>query len=67
MFNFGGQPQSQQQSTDRTKQAGETYKVPDARAAGRPHELGWLDLLKDSKDESMRLGKMQPGRIIADS
>lgn len=66
MFNFGGQPQAQPQS-DPTEQVGETYKVPDARAAGRPHELGWLDFLEDSKDENMRLGKIPPGQIIPDS
>ena len=49
------------------EQVGETYKVPEVRAAGRPHELGWLDLLEDGKDEKMRLGKIPPGQIIPDS
>lgn len=46
-----------------------TYKVPKARAAGRPHELGWLALLDDEKkDESdgLRLGKVPAGRIISE-
>jgi hypothetical protein len=47
--------------------AEQTYKVPPARAAGRPHELGWLDMFKDEeKDVQMRLGKVPPGRIIAE-
>jgi len=25
----------------------ETYKVPDRRAMGRPHETGWLDWLEE--------------------
>jgi hypothetical protein len=25
----------------------ETYKVPDRRALGRPHETGWLDWLEE--------------------
>jgi hypothetical protein len=52
-----------------TKDDGEeVYKVPKERAAGRPHNLGWLDLLKDGNepDENMRLGKVPPGRIIVE-
>jgi hypothetical protein len=42
-----------------------TYKVPELRAAGRPHMLGWLDVLhEEDNDPNMRLGKMPPGRII---
>ena len=25
------------------------YKVPESRAAGRPHNLGWLDILGDEE------------------
>lgn len=42
------------------------YKVPEERAAKRPHELGWLDLLKDEKKERTMLGRVPAGRIIPD-
>lgn len=38
--------------------------MPEERAAGRPHELGWLDLLEEEKKENMRLGQVPAGRII---
>lgn len=41
-----------------------TYKVPAERANGRPHELGWLDLLNDDKKERMIMGNIPPGQII---
>ena len=63
-FNFGGSganapaPVSPKSKTD-------SYKVPEARAAGRAHELGWLDMFDDEeKDEDMRLGRVRPGKII---
>jgi hypothetical protein len=31
------------------KSSEQEYKVPDARSAGRPHNLGWLDLLGDEE------------------
>lgn len=67
LFNFGGPaaaPAAAPVRTAPTDEQEEVYKVPQARAAGRPHELGWLDLLKGTKDENMRLGKVPPGRII---
>jgi hypothetical protein len=42
------------------------YKVPEERAIGRPHELGWLDLLNAENKEKVLLGQMAPGRIIPD-
>lgn len=33
----------------KTKVTDEDYKVPDPRAAGRPHNLDWLDLLGDEE------------------
>jgi hypothetical protein len=42
------------------------YKVPEERAIGRPHELGWIDLLNDENKEKVRLGQVPPGRIIPD-
>lgn len=44
----------------------EYYKVPMERANGRPHELGWLDSLKDEKKERVLLGKVPPGQIITE-
>lgn len=38
------------------------YKVPEARACGRPHELGWLDNIKEERDE--KRVERKPGRII---
>lgn len=50
-------------STDNDK----VYKVPVERAAERPHELGWLDLLDDELNhEDMQLGKIAPGKIIVE-
>jgi hypothetical protein len=67
MFNFGG-PAAPAKTVANDKDEGEFYRVPKERAAGRPHNLGWLDLLKDDddneKDENMRLGKVPPGKII---
>ncbi|GAX22821.1 hypothetical protein FisN_24Lh104 [Fistulifera solaris] len=64
LFNFGGSlptaPSSPVPSAD-------SYKVPEARAMGRPHELGWLDLLNDKPEgEKLQLGKVPAGRIIPD-
>lgn len=45
----------------------EVYNVPEERAIGRPHELGWLKLLDDDPfDESTKFGKVPPGKIIMD-
>jgi hypothetical protein len=62
-FNFGGE---EKKVVKPVVKEGATYKVPPARAAGRPHDLGWLQLLDDEKttDENLRLGKVPPGRII---
>ena len=54
--NFGG-PQ---------KESEDVYKVPELRAAGRPHELGWLDLM-ENQDEELLLGRTPAGKIIPDS
>jgi len=62
-FNFGAKEEPKPKQTERSE--GETYRVPATRAAGRPHDLGWLDLLEGEEDENMRLGKVPPGRIIA--
>jgi hypothetical protein len=43
------------------------YKVPIERAVGRPHMLGWLDLLDDDDDmkaDTAKFGQVKPGKII---
>lgn len=59
LFNFGGGTPAPTLSAD-------SYRVPEARAAGRPHELGWLDVLNAKPDETLQLGKVPAGRIIPD-
>lgn len=61
-FNFGSSP------TPSPALSPDSYKVPEARAAGRPHELGWLDVLneKAADEEKFQLGKVPAGRIIPD-
>merc|ERR1712176_220905 len=39
------------------------YKVPSVRAAGRPHEMGWLQVL-DDEDDVPEFSQVLPGRII---
>jgi hypothetical protein len=66
-FNFGGD--AKKAAVEPKKKETSTYKVPKARAAGRPHELGWLELLDDEKKDEgdgLRLGKVPPGRIISE-
>jgi hypothetical protein len=71
-FNFGPPPKPSASFAPPVVSAndndGDVYKVPKERAAGRPHNLGWLDLLNDGteKDDSMKLGKIPPGRIIVE-
>jgi hypothetical protein len=66
-FNFGGD--TKPKVAQPKKKDTSTYKVPKARAAGRPHNLGWLELLDDEKKDEgdgLRLGKVAPGRIISE-
>jgi hypothetical protein len=67
IFSFGA-PSASTPSASWTSSGseGDRYNVPAVRAARRPHELGWLDLLKDEKDEQSRFGKVPPGRIIVE-
>jgi hypothetical protein len=65
---FGGGGRSSNVKSLRSEPKPETYepyKVPEERAAGRPHELGWLSLLDDDL-EMLRFGQVAPGRIIPD-
>lgn len=67
LFNFGKPEEPAAKPRSDPKEDNGYYKVPQARAMGRPHELGWLEeLKKHTKDASMRLGKVPPGRIIPD-
>ena len=52
--------------TNPVEEVGDFYTVPKERAAGRPHNLGWLDILNDTDNDGadLRLGKVPPGRII---
>jgi hypothetical protein len=46
----------------------EEYKVPALRAIGRPHEMGWLELLDDEEnDPRMDRENIQPGKIITEN
>lgn len=70
LFNFGNEKQpsiSNQQQTESTssEEGGGYYKVPKERAVGRPHNLGWLETLKNRADQrDLRLGKVPAGKII---
>jgi len=72
-FNFGGgspaQSPSATQEQQRRASNQQAYKVPQARAAGRPHELGWLELLEEQNEQEKledqkRFGKVPPGQIL---
>ena len=80
LFNFGGGGSKSGGASSKKaggsslfpKQSPETpsdemYNVPAARAAGRPHELGWIELMKESEEDLFGLGKVPPGRIIMET
>ena len=66
LFSFG---QEQPSSSQPKKIDGndETYKVPTLRAAGRPHDLGWLDILNDELEDvdKFRIDQVPAGNIIS--
>lgn len=67
LFNFGGDDQKEKNlRSDPRPEKFETYTVPDERAAGRPHALGWFDTLNKREGEKKILGQVPPGRIIPD-
>jgi hypothetical protein len=61
-------PPVDRRGTSSNDEVGDFYTVPKERAAGRPHNLGWLDLLNDNEGDGvdLRLGKVPPGRIIVE-
>lgn len=69
-FNFGGDQAAaapEPKLPAKEASSGERYKVPQVRALGRPHELGWLDLLKEEKEaEEQRLGRVPAGQILVE-
>lgn len=50
LFGFGtdNKPQPEKQSAAPGMES-EEYKTPDQRSCGRPHNLGWLNLLGDEE------------------
>jgi hypothetical protein len=64
LFGFGAAKEKDDLMFEPPQRDETTYKVPVERANGRPHELGWLDLLNDDKKERMIMGNIPPGQII---
>ena len=66
MFGFGAQkPKNNVQNSSPFVEYTGDYQVPQERAMGRPHELGWLELLDENKSSGDGvLDAMTPGRII---
>lgn len=53
-FNFGGGT-GRGDPTDGVKQEEpKAYKVPEDRAIGRPHMMGWLDLLAEDEELGLK-------------
>ncbi|CAB9505824.1 expressed unknown protein [Seminavis robusta] len=69
LFGFAEMPPPQpKMSDDETpRDTGDVYRVPEARACRRPHELGWLEMLDGDQDPNERLGKIPPGQIIQEA
>lgn len=66
LFNFGGGDSSKQLRSEPKPERAYVYKVPEERAAGRPHELGWLERLATPQEEKVRLGEVPAGSIISE-
>eukprot|EP00560_Eucampia_antarctica_P008152 CAMPEP_0197826634 /NCGR_PEP_ID=MMETSP1437-20131217/3570_1 /TAXON_ID=49252 ORGANISM="Eucampia antarctica, Strain CCMP1452" /NCGR_SAMPLE_ID=MMETSP1437 /ASSEMBLY_ACC=CAM_ASM_001096 /LENGTH=604 /DNA_ID=CAMNT_0043427155 /DNA_START=246 /DNA_END=2057 /DNA_ORIENTATION=- len=53
LFGFGAKPKQPVQTETNKNTSSQTqkvpYKTPDERASGRPHNLGWLELLGDEE------------------
>jgi hypothetical protein len=75
LFNFGANSVTSSSSVpaDKSMSAStsdeDIYRVPKERAAGRPHDLNWLDALKTSDEDKadMKFGNVKPGKIIMES
>ena len=63
-FNFGGGGSSD--SSETKVEEPKTYKVPEERAMGRPHEMGWLDLLGDDEELGVDGGDKEEETFEAD-
>lgn len=62
---FGGDARSSEPlRTEPKLETDSTYKVPEERSEGRPHELGWLERLQTPEEDRVRLGEVQAGSII---
>lgn len=63
-FNFGGGKPSEEKSNKQEET--KTYKVPEERAIGRPHMMGWLDLLGDDEELGVEGGDGEGETFEAD-
>jgi hypothetical protein len=64
LFGFAEMQAPRSVTQSRGLESDDIYRVPEARAAGRPHDLGWLDLLDGDKESEMRFGEVPAGTII---
>ena len=58
-FNFGGPPPNPATAKRESTAEQKRYVVPEDRAIGRPHMMGWLDLL--GEDEELTGGDKEGG------
>ena len=69
-FNFGAAAEPEtpvRRKGESEEKVTKVYNVPQVRAVGRPHELGWLDELTElAQEDAMPMGKVPPGRVIPD-
>ena len=66
-FNLGGNNEKEKNLRSEPKpETFESYNVPEERAIGRPHSLGWFESLNKREGEKKILGKVPAGRIISD-
>lgn len=66
LFNLGGEPKEKNLRSEPKYDVFETYKVPEERASGRPHNLGWVEKLSAFTPFEGKgiLGQVPPGTII---
>ena len=58
-FNYGGPPPNPATAKRESTAEQKRYVVPEDRAIGRPHMMGWLDLL--GEDEELPGGRRGEG------